>query len=553
MKKLRNILPSILVFIFFVIVHLPDLGHDNFNTDVWRWKSRSYAFGQAVATGNFQDAIQKYHPGVTLMWLGFIGVKIHNFYLYVFESREFMDSIVDIFALHFFQKLSVVIVVGITLAFSYYVLEKLFGRRYALISVILMTIEPFYMALTRVFHLEGLMTTFMIASVLWFYYYLNISKKNLSLIVSAVFASLAFLTKTSSIFLFPFVGLVTFLYFSNNFKSFKKGVLPTARVVSIWLSISLLGFALLWPAMWVAPGRVFEYLYSGVSEVGVEQDHQQFYFGKLVSDPGISFYFVVLALRSSIYLLPSLIGYFFVRGRFSADEKKFILYVFLFSFFYLIQLTIPSKKLDRYILPALLGFDLIVAFVINHLFNIRCVFRKWDIQLKMFLLFLPGVLLLISYHPDYLGYYSPYTGGMKVGIGVLEPKWMFGQSEIQSYFLDLKNAQGIVDAPDDDPYERLIENKKYKEVLSVAFPEKYYTQVWPFFREMKTWAVIERLTPFAIKTKYYVFPVWDDYSNLEDRFELKYFDSIYVNGVESYRVYRNETFYRVLFEEGLIK
>ncbi|HOV97905.1 MAG TPA: hypothetical protein PLW49_02735, partial [bacterium] len=28
--------PEILVFVFFVLIHLPDLGHDNFNTDVWK-------------------------------------------------------------------------------------------------------------------------------------------------------------------------------------------------------------------------------------------------------------------------------------------------------------------------------------------------------------------------------------------------------------------------------------------------------------------------------------------------------------------------------------
>ena len=70
---------EILVFVFFVLIHLPDLGHDNFNTDVWKWKSRSYNFGSAILGGDFSHTLQTYHPGVTLMWLGSIGARINNF------------------------------------------------------------------------------------------------------------------------------------------------------------------------------------------------------------------------------------------------------------------------------------------------------------------------------------------------------------------------------------------------------------------------------------------------------------------------------------------
>ena len=70
---------EILVFVFFVLIHLPNLGHDNFNTDVWKWKSRSYNFGSAVLGGDFSHTLQTYHPGVTLMWLGSIGARINNF------------------------------------------------------------------------------------------------------------------------------------------------------------------------------------------------------------------------------------------------------------------------------------------------------------------------------------------------------------------------------------------------------------------------------------------------------------------------------------------
>jgi hypothetical protein len=53
-SRLSSGLIPVLVFLFFVLIHLPDLGHDNFNTDVWKWKLRSYNFGSAVTGKNFE-------------------------------------------------------------------------------------------------------------------------------------------------------------------------------------------------------------------------------------------------------------------------------------------------------------------------------------------------------------------------------------------------------------------------------------------------------------------------------------------------------------------
>ena len=71
---------ELLVFVFFVLSRFPCLGHDIFNTDVWKWKSRIFDFGSGVFTMNFEQTLQRYHPGVTLMWLGTIAVKINSFY-----------------------------------------------------------------------------------------------------------------------------------------------------------------------------------------------------------------------------------------------------------------------------------------------------------------------------------------------------------------------------------------------------------------------------------------------------------------------------------------
>ena len=71
----------------------------------------------------------------------------------------------------------------------------------------------------------------------------------------------------------------------------------------------------------------------------------------------------------------------------------------------------------------------------------------------------------------------------------------------------------------------------------VAFPEKYYTQIYPFMQEIEITPVIEARTPDALRADYFVYPVWEDTSFMEDRVSISLVDSIYLRGVEVYRVY----------------
>ena len=104
-KKLKY---EILIIFLFIIIHLPSLGHDSFNTDVWKWKARIYDFGSGVFTFDFAKTIQKYHPGVTLMWAGTAAVKVYNFYYdVVYQMPPPDNSVQTVFELNFVQKLFV--------------------------------------------------------------------------------------------------------------------------------------------------------------------------------------------------------------------------------------------------------------------------------------------------------------------------------------------------------------------------------------------------------------------------------------------------------------
>ncbi|KKS07472.1 hypothetical protein A3K01_02725 [candidate division WWE3 bacterium RIFOXYD1_FULL_43_17] len=524
LKIIKKYIFEILFVLLFIVSRLPDLGHDTFNTDVWKWKARSYDFGTGVFTWDLEKTIQKYHPGVTLMWLGTAAIKVYNFYA---ESNPAENSIEMIFQLHFVQKLFVVIAIGVTLGLSFFVLRKLFGTRKALLVAALLSLEPFYIALTREFHLEGLMSTFMLASFLWLYYYTLEPGNKKRLVVSAVFAGLAFLTKTSALFMFPYAGLVLLI-------EARKNIVSALPKIGLWLLVFLGVFMAGWPAMWAFPGQALAALYRGVSEIGIEREHIQFYFGKLVEDPGFFYYFVVLGLRSSYLLILGLIGTaVFWKKIFSEGHRKFLCYTLLFVVFYFAQLIIPTKKLDRYILPNIMMLSLITSL-----------FWIWlleKIKGRSFLKFIPLIVVaaipVLYLHPDYMSYYNQMFGGLKRGINVLEPKWLIGEREVLSYFKNKMIVDGTVPVYGDTSLEKIMNGTDYQKTLTVAFQEKYYTQIHPFFREIGGFAVIEDLSPFAVKTRYFVYPVWDDISVEEKRFGLRYVDSIFVRGVEVYKVY----------------
>ena len=519
MTKIRQLLkeysPEIFIVIFFVALHLPSLGHEIFNTDVWKWKARTYDFGQGIFTLDFEKTIQKYHPGVTLMWIGTASVKVYNLYYdLVFGHPPVDNAISTVFELHFVQKLFLVASIGVVLGFIIHVLKKLFGKRVALVFGILVSLEPFYYALTRVFHLEGLMSTLMIASFLWFYYYLQ-ERKPARLILSAIFASLAFLTKTSAVYLIPFTFLMVFLDTFGEWKgrpTFKQGM-SLFKPFGVWLLLASLGFVLFWPAMWTHPSKSLSTIYRGIFTIGMERGHEQLYFGKLTENPGNFYYLVVLGLRSSVFLFLGLLGSIIPIRYGNKSERKFILYAFLFAIFYTIQITIPSKKLDRYVLPAILSLSLISSFFYAYIISGKL--RKIGMCTFITALIL-GVFNIFFLDRDYFSYFNPLFGDLETGIKVLEPKWIIGHHEIISFFKKIP----------------LTEEK-----VKIAFPEKYYTQIWPFIKEIGYEPVIKDLTPLAKDSRYFVYPVWQDESCMENRVELSYLDTIYLREVPVWNVY----------------
>lgn len=549
---------ELLFFIIFCLSRAPYLGAEMFNTDVWKWKARIYDFGSGVFNLDFDKTLQKYHPGVTLMWIGTAAVKFEGLYCSIIKCPdETVDPVGAVFALNFFQQLFVVIAIGIILALAFYPLRKLFGKKYAFIAMFLLSFEPFFYALTRVIHLEALMTSFMLASFVWLFYTLETAKeeqrsiKVSGLITSAVFAGLAILTKSTAIFMIPFSVLSILIYQRKNIKT-------TVKVSALWILGMTATYFILWPSMWVHPINTLDYVFiRGIKETGLEGEHSQIFLGQYTENPGPFYYFVVIALKFSPFLVMGILFFAFLVKRilphFGTDKaKKFALLSLIFTLGYLIEIIIPTKKLDRYILPSLASISLMAGFFYTWLVfvlvpRLRSLLQQREIRVPLRaghgnLLYMIVVIFLVtvayqslSLTPDYFSYYNPIFGGLSKGIYAIEPKWIVGQHQIAQYFVDLMKTNNLESFTQGQSFDN---QKDLSRKLTVAFPEKYYTQIWPFIRKIGGWATIEDLTPNARRTTYFVYPVWDDYSSKETRFKLTYKDSVYLGDVKLYNVYQ---------------
>ena len=533
MKRIKY---ELLVFIVCIIIRLPNLGFDTFNTDIWKWKTRSYNFSNGVFNLDLGQTLQRYHPGVMLMWHGTAGIKLYNLYYDLTIGGEpASNEASTIFGLNFFQKLMVSVSLAFCLALLFYMIRQLFGLKYAAISIALLLFEPFYNALSREFHLEGLMSTYMLVSLVATFGYYK-TKSTSYLILSSLFAVFAVLTKISALVLLPFTCLMVIAPFYAVGKSLKDYVRQSARPVGVWLGVFVIASVVLWPALFVRPLDVYYKLLEGIFSVGIEEGHEQLFFGKYVTDPGILFYPVVLLFKSSIFMLPGVFGYFIWARKYAnsklATFNKFLL---IFSILYILPLLASSKKLDRYILPNFLTLSLISASFYYYLYSLKTKVFYYVVVPISFV----WVMFIAYIHPDYLSYYSPLTGGLRVGINVIEPKWMYGGLEVRDYFQDLKEKNNYTSFTQEAPFKELMTRSELLEdKLVVAFPEKYYNQTYPFLDQIGGRAVIDKLTGESKYAKYFVFPVWEDRHMYLDKHKVIYFDSIYVRGVKSFIIYR---------------
>jgi hypothetical protein len=196
----------------------------------------------------------------------------------------------------------------------------------------------------------------------------------------------------------------------------------------LWGVIAVATFFLLWPAMWGDPLGSLARMATEMEAYVEGHVNPNFFWGQPTGDPGIFFYPVAIFFRITPGVLIGLIAaavFYFRRDWTFADlrTRRTVRALTFFVVVFVVAMTVPAKKFDRYVLPIFLALDVLAALGWLALSQLpwRPDAPAWLRRLRtisptaalLTLAFvLHGLFTALTY-PYYLTYYNPLAGGSR--------------------------------------------------------------------------------------------------------------------------------------------
>jgi hypothetical protein len=312
-------------------------------------------------------------------------------------------------------------------------------------------LDPFYLALSRVLHLDALLTTFVTLSVLSLMVYVRSRPKLRYLLFSALTGGLAIASKSPGLFLGPWATIVILTSGRNAGRERREGTRAKLKAIVLWGVIAMTTVVLLWPVLWVDPvGALGQVLGQALIYVDTPHWHSNFFWGQIRPDPGPAFYPVAWAFRTTPWVALGLLMVPLVRGKrgggFRRQSHGFMLGGFVLA--YVVLMTLGAKKFDRYLLPAFPFLDLLAAVGWAELLHrwltvAKGYWKRWIPALLVLVLAMAQFAELWPTRPYYFSYYSPLLGGARSAQRMLLVGWGEGLERAASYLNALPGAEHL--------------------------------------------------------------------------------------------------------------
>jgi len=457
-KRRADARPSRLELLLLAVILATSLGLRLFELDVFlagdetKWICRSISFHDALRQRDLRGTYQSEHPGVVTMWLGTLAVPLA-------QAGEWIDlcaetggsqltrvqdnaALTRLPSLIFQARRLVAIVTWLGIVALYWLLRRLLGWRTALLATALVALDPFYLALSRVLHLDALLATFMTLSIVSLLVYHLQGRRKGYLIFSAVAGGLAMANKSPGLFLFPWTVLyLGTVAWSGDPAGRRDRIVAALRVMVLWSLMALVVVVALWPALWVDPlSTLKKVLGSAVGYAQEPHGHSNYFWFAIRPDPGPAFYPVAWAFRTTPWVMLGLVLLAIARRRRALWTRVIPLALFAVAFGAF--MTIGAKKLDRYLLPIVPPLDILASVGLTGLFGLAedlpaPRWRKMAPTAILAVLAVTQLALLLPYQPYFFSYYNPALGGPRAATRVLLVGWGEGIEKAAAYL----NAQ----------------------------------------------------------------------------------------------------------------
>lgn len=445
---------ALIVLAIFVLALLPRiLDLDVFITpDELKWTCRSINFREGLAQGDFARTYQTGHPGVITMWIGTLAMppdptgKWQTICQETNITRIMQatppGTLTEMTEYLFAARRGVAILTAASAVIVYFMVRQLLDRRTALIAAILIALDPFYLALSRVLHLDAIITSFMTISLLGLLLYLKRQRPWPYLALSGAAAALAALNKAPALFLAPFAGLVLV----TSGRRSGKSLLKIGKEFLLWALVAgLIGFVL-WPALWVDPvGAITGVLDTSLDYAERPHCNLNFFWGQMRPDPGPWFYPVAWAFRTTPLVVLGLMLSAILLIRNEQGQRTVLVELVAYGILFAGFMTTGQKKFDRYILPIFPALDIVAAAGLNHLVETmnRRTNRVNFHSIAVVLVLLLSAGLTLPYHPYYFPYYNPLVGGSTQAPHTLLVGWGEGLEEAADYLNQKEGAREL--------------------------------------------------------------------------------------------------------------
>ena len=436
------------------------------NVDEPRWIIRGANFYYAVTHGEFEKTIFEYHPGVTNMWI--VGAAMHIYFpeyrgfgqgyfdplKMKFEEfmREHGKEALDVVRVSRYLHAAVLAVLAMTV---FLLLRLLIDPQAAFLSVALAVLAPFYLGHSRLMNLEGMLSLFALVSFLGLQVYLNKDRKVFYLLLSGVAFGLAQLTKSSSIVVIGLVGLMLFVgLFKQTGGTIKTKFWDAVKTFSIWLVAAVVTYFVLWPGMWVAPGKMltevygnaFSYAFQG-ARLDVTKQLDPDTFGISSGGSGVLQFLQLWAESSTLITWFGLVFVFFLlfdrKVNLLAPLKSTLVYLTVLGGLFVLMFGLAQgRDSQHYILTSYVAFDVMAGIGWYYLWIKLQTKWVWLNRVYTSILFL-GVLIGVQiasglpYAPYYFIYKQPFAA-VPATYGYGE-----GYSEAADYLSQKPNAEEL--------------------------------------------------------------------------------------------------------------
>jgi 4-amino-4-deoxy-L-arabinose transferase-like glycosyltransferase len=413
--------------------------------EAYHWIRRTERFVDALANGRWADTILIGHPGVTVMWLGSLGLHLERLAVGLgwIAPPDRLGHLA-------WMRLGPVLANTLMITAGYLLLRRLIRPGVALVAALLWATSPFLVAQGRLLHLDALLTGFSMLAMLCTLHACFAARPLPWLLAVGVLTGLALLTKGPALIVLPVLGLTMFALAPGGFREGRSrpGLLRSftwsvPRYLLVLAITALVAFAL-WPALWVVPARAIEtYLGEIIYTGGRPNSDGQFFLGRDDKDPGPLFYPIAGLYRlTPLELLGLLLLPLFAwqtRRSTSHDpalrrERLVLLALSGYMLFWVLVMTAGPKKFDRYILPAWPALLTLSALGLTAGWAwLQARWRRMHtaLPITLLLLFQGGSLAL--YHPYHLSYFNPLLGGGPVAQDMFLVGWGEGMDQVGAW------------------------------------------------------------------------------------------------------------------------